>query len=194
MSTPEPKAERLSAVANCAPSRALPRGVRSIPMALWQITLGIAVLLMWQGASGRLVDNFFISNPIDVGARLYRWTMDGSIFGHISATIYATALGFIIGSVGGAILGIWLGVSPFASRVTRCDRLASSASTSVDLPVAFSTSIARACSLPARSSTVVASRTRKSRVGYGANISWSTSRTRVAVFRSRRPSFLKSRD
>ncbi|HKF94217.1 MAG TPA: ABC transporter permease, partial [Gammaproteobacteria bacterium] len=61
--------------------------------------------------------NFFISNPVDVGARLFRWTRDGSIFRHIGATIYATGLGFIIGSIGGAMLGIWLGVSPFASRL-----------------------------------------------------------------------------
>lgn len=88
-----------------------------VAMALWQTALGVAVLLAWQGASGRLVDSFFISNPIDVGARLYRWVADGSIFGHIAATLYATALGFIIGSVVGAILGIWLGVSPFASRL-----------------------------------------------------------------------------
>ena len=88
-----------------------------VTMLLYQTALGIAVLLFWQGASGRLVDNFFISNPIDVAARLYGWTMDGSIFRHIGATVYATAMGFIVGSVGGAILGVWLGVSPIASRL-----------------------------------------------------------------------------
>ena len=92
-------------------------GTSGLAMALWQLALGIGVLLIWQGASGRLIDNFFISNPIDVGSRLYGWTIDGSIFAHITATVYATAMGFIIGSVGGAILGIWLGVSPFASRL-----------------------------------------------------------------------------
>ena len=88
-----------------------------LAMVLWQVALGVAVLLAWQGASGRLIDNFFISNPIDVGARLYRWTLDGSIFALIAATIYATAMGFVIGSVGGAMLGVWLGVSPLASRL-----------------------------------------------------------------------------
>ena len=43
--------------------------------------------------------------------------MDGSIFRHLAATVYATAMGFFIGAVGGAILGVWLGVSPFASRL-----------------------------------------------------------------------------
>jgi NitT/TauT family transport system permease protein len=100
--------------------QALPRamsGSSSLAMVLWQLALGVGVLLVWQGASGRLIDNFFISNPIDVGSRLYGWTIDGSIFAHITATVYATAIGFIIGSVGGAILGVWLGVSPFASRL-----------------------------------------------------------------------------
>jgi NitT/TauT family transport system permease protein len=116
VSAPASKTDPLPAAAPDAPSAA-PRRIGSMTMVLWQIALGLGVLLVWQGASGRLVDNFFISNPLDVGARLYRWTVDGSIFAHIGATIYATALGFIIGSVGGAILGIWLGVSPFASRL-----------------------------------------------------------------------------
>jgi NitT/TauT family transport system permease protein len=97
-----------------APAR---RARPSVPMAFWQLALGIGLLLAWQGASGRLIDNFFISNPIDVATRLYRWTADGSIFMHLAATVYATAMGFVIGSVGGAVLGIWLGVSPTASRL-----------------------------------------------------------------------------
>jgi NitT/TauT family transport system permease protein len=96
------------------PRAALSDGV---VMALSQVALGLAVILVWQGASGRLIDNFFISNPVDVATRLWRWTADGSIFMHIGATVYATAMGFIIGSVGGAMLGVWLGVSPFASRL-----------------------------------------------------------------------------
>jgi NitT/TauT family transport system permease protein len=96
---------------------AAPFGSGAGAMLLWQLALGIGVLLLWQGASGRLIDNFFISNPVDVGARLYRWITDGSIFAHIAATLYATGMGFVIGSVGGAILGVWLGVSPFASRL-----------------------------------------------------------------------------
>lgn len=86
-------------------------------MVLCQVTLGIAILFIWQGVSGRLVDSFFISNPLDVGRRLIGWTLDGSIFIHLWATVYATMLGFIIGSVIGAVLGVWLGISKFASRL-----------------------------------------------------------------------------
>ena len=117
MSASELKASR-TAPETEAPLAHVPMRARGgVTMALSQLALGVAVLLIWQGASGRLVDNFFISNPVDIGARLYGWTMDGSIFGHIGATLYATAMGFIIGSVGGALLGVWLGVSPFASRL-----------------------------------------------------------------------------
>jgi len=98
-----------------APAR--PRARAQVPMIFWQLALGIGLLLVWQGTSGRLIDNFFISNPIDVAARLYGWIADGSIFMHLAATVYATVLGFVIGSVGGAVLGIWLGVSPTASRL-----------------------------------------------------------------------------
>lgn len=86
-------------------------------MLAWQIGLGVAVLLAWQGASGRVIDDFFISNPVDVAVRLWGWISDGSLFLHIWATVYATLMGFIIGSIGGAVLGIWLGVSPFAGRL-----------------------------------------------------------------------------
>ncbi|MGC1623052.1 MAG: ABC transporter permease [Pseudolabrys sp.] len=94
-----------------------PNEVGGVAMVLWQTLLGIAILFVWQGVSGRLIDNFFISNPIDVGQRLIGWTLDGSIFTHLWATIYATMAGFAIGSVLGGTLGIWLGVSPFISRL-----------------------------------------------------------------------------
>ncbi len=86
-------------------------------MVICQVVLGLVFLLLWQGASGRLVDSFFISNPLEVGTRLMEWIADGSLFLHIWSTVYATVMGFLVGSVGGLILGIWLGVSPFTSRL-----------------------------------------------------------------------------
>jgi len=93
------------------------REIGGIGMLLWQVALALAVLMAWQGASGRLVDSFFISNPLDVGVRLFGWVRDGTIFVHLWATVYATVMGFVIGSLAGVVLGIWLGVSPFTSRL-----------------------------------------------------------------------------
>ena len=87
-----------------------PKETGGVGMVLWQTALGLAILFVWQGVSGRLVDNFFISNPIDVGRRLIGWTLDGSIFVHLWATVYATSVGFALGAVVGAVLGIWLGI------------------------------------------------------------------------------------
>ncbi|MET0922419.1 MAG: ABC transporter permease [Xanthobacteraceae bacterium] len=117
MTVPDGKLDQATVLDQAPPARAALPEISGWPMLLCQVALGLLVLLVWQGASGRLVDNFFISNPIDVAVRLYGWTMDGSIFRHIGATVYATAMGFFIGAVGGAILGVWLGVSPFASRL-----------------------------------------------------------------------------
>src|SRR6476620_6567989 len=86
-------------------------------MVICQIVLGAGLLLLWQGASGLLIDSFFISNPIDVAPRLVGWIGDGSLFLHIWATVYATVMGFIVGAVGGVVLGIWLGVAPFTARL-----------------------------------------------------------------------------
>ena len=98
-------------------AKASPPMLGSDFMVICQVALGLGLLLLWQGASGRLVDNFFISNPIDVGTRLAGWVGDGSLFLHLWATVYATVVGFFVGAVGGVVLGIWLGVSPFTSRL-----------------------------------------------------------------------------
>jgi NitT/TauT family transport system permease protein len=94
-----------------------PRALGSGFMMICQVVLGLVLLLLWQGASGRLVDSFFISNPLDVGKRLIGWIADGSLFLHIWATVYATIMGFVAGAVIGVVLGIWLGVSPFTSQL-----------------------------------------------------------------------------
>jgi len=86
-------------------------------MLVCQAALFILVMACWQFASGRLVNNFFISNPIDVGVRLWNWTFSGFIFPHLWVTFYETVAGYVLGSLIGMLLGIWLGVSHFASRL-----------------------------------------------------------------------------
>jgi NitT/TauT family transport system permease protein len=86
-------------------------------MAALQVIFGLMLLLIWQTASGWLVDPFFVSSPSAVIVRLWNWFRDGSIFVHIWATVYATLLGFVIGAALGVFGGIWLGVTPFFSRL-----------------------------------------------------------------------------
>lgn len=84
---------------------------------VWQSGLALFILACWQATSGRLVDNFFISNPVDVAVRLWEWTITGYIFPHLWVTFYETIAGFVLGSLIGALLGIWLGVARFMSRL-----------------------------------------------------------------------------
>ncbi len=112
-----PEADTAPAAAARETPAAPPREFGSGFMLTCQVVLGIVILLVWQGASGRLVDDFFISNPVEVAGRLWQWIADGSLFMHIWATVYETLMGFIVGAVGGVILGLWLGVSPFTNRL-----------------------------------------------------------------------------
>lgn len=74
-----------------------------------RILVGIALLAFWQYASGRLIDPLFVSSPDRVGARLWRWLLDGTLWSNLSITLYATALGFIIGAFVGFVLGLVFG-------------------------------------------------------------------------------------
>lgn len=86
-------------------------------MLAWQTGLLVLVLACWQLASGRLVDNFFVSNPLEVAERLWSWTITGFIFPHLWVTFYETVAGYVLGTLIGVVLGIWLGVARFMSRL-----------------------------------------------------------------------------
>jgi NitT/TauT family transport system permease protein len=86
-------------------------------MMVLQVVFGLGLLVLWQLASGRLVDEFMISNPVTVITRLWEWFGKGLVWVHIWATVYATLMGFAIGALAGVISGVWLGLSPFLSRL-----------------------------------------------------------------------------
>ena len=90
---------------------------RRAAILLGRIAVGVGALAIWQFASGRLVDPFFISAPTDVAARLWQWTMDGTLVSNLSYTLYATVLGFAIGATGGFVTGFVLGRAATASAI-----------------------------------------------------------------------------
>lgn len=117
MSPPEPAQQLPAADAEPAARRTPLEEMGHAGMLAWQTALGLLLALIWQAASGRLVDDYFISNPLAIGRRLLAWILDGSVFLHLWVTVYATIAGFVIGSLAGVFLGVWLGVSPFAARL-----------------------------------------------------------------------------
>lgn len=88
-----------------------------LSMLACQAVLGIFLAGVWQAVSGTLVDDYFISNPVAIAKRLWKWSVDGSLLVHAWATLYATAVGFFIGAALGMALGVALGLSPFLSRL-----------------------------------------------------------------------------
>ncbi|KIZ47680.1 hypothetical protein OO17_03210 [Rhodopseudomonas palustris] len=73
---------------------------------------GIAILLFWQWASGRLIKEIYVSKPTAVADRLYELFSSGEIYPHLWTTGQELVLGYLIGVGGGILAGYALGRSP----------------------------------------------------------------------------------
>lgn len=82
-----------------------------------QVALLVLFLAAWQAASGRLIDDFFISSPTAVAVKLYTWAVDGTLWMSFLYTFQAMAGGFILGSTFGFIVGFVLGRSHMLARL-----------------------------------------------------------------------------
>src|SRR2546426_2063153 len=60
---------------------------------------------------------FFFGEPVKVFARLWQWFVYGEIYEHLWVTLVETLLAFLIGTVSGVVIGLWLALSPTASAV-----------------------------------------------------------------------------
>src|SRR5213083_3427136 len=60
---------------------------------------------------------FFFGEPVKVFARLWQWFASGEIYEHLWVTLVETLLAFLIGTVSGVVIGLWLALSPTASAV-----------------------------------------------------------------------------
>jgi len=96
------------------------RGVRRwSPLVLGlQVLVFVTVIALWQlvTATG-LVKKFFISQPTLVWARLVQWFSTGTIWKHITATMYEMALSFAIGVALGIAFGFLLARSDLLAKV-----------------------------------------------------------------------------
>ena len=95
---------------------------------LWQALMLVAIFAVWQLLSqpGLLPpvvwDNphrasFFFGEPVKMFRVIWEWFAGGAIYEHLWVTLQETALAFVIGSVLGLAMGLWLGLSPSASAM-----------------------------------------------------------------------------
>jgi NitT/TauT family transport system permease protein len=64
-----------------------------------------------------LLPPFFFSNPVDVGKQIYEWFATGVIRKHLWVTLIESLLAFVIGSIGGILVGFWFARQPRTAAV-----------------------------------------------------------------------------
>jgi NitT/TauT family transport system permease protein len=89
---------------------------------LVRLAILVAVLGGWElGARTGLIDPFFFASPSGIADQIWIWITEGTSQGPLSeqiiVTLEETALGFLIGAVGGIICGILLGRNKFLADV-----------------------------------------------------------------------------
>jgi len=60
---------------------------------------------------------FFFGEPLQVFGRLWNWFASGEIYAHLWVTLLETLLAFVIGTVSGVLIGLWLALSPTSSAL-----------------------------------------------------------------------------
>lgn len=86
-------------------------------LVITRVALICLVLLAWEFASGTLVPKFWLSSPSAIAATLGGWISNGTIWGHLGATLTEMGIGYVIGCSLGVLFGLLLGFVPTISRV-----------------------------------------------------------------------------
>src|SRR3984893_9534625 len=88
-----------------------------------QILVAVLWLALWHVLSTVpiggviLLPPFFFSTPGDVASRVFKWFVDGSIWRHLWITLVEAMLAFVIGSLGGVLIGFWFARKPMINAV-----------------------------------------------------------------------------
>lgn len=95
-----------------------PRPVRRIPVLVWQIAVGVAIVSLWQGlVAAKLLDPFFVSRPSAIASRIATWVASGTLWMHLATTLEESLLGLIVGSAIGIALGFALARAPLVAAI-----------------------------------------------------------------------------
>jgi NitT/TauT family transport system permease protein len=77
--------------------------------ALYQVLATVLFLALWEGASRWFDLGFWLSSPAAIAAEIDRWAATGTLWLDMRMTLTAAGLGFVIGSLVGAVTGFVLG-------------------------------------------------------------------------------------
>ena len=94
-----------------------------LTLLFWQLMVAVVALSLWQFLTtvpvfGKiLLPPFFFSNPVDVASQIVKWFSSGVIWKHLMITLWESVLAFVIGSVGGVLVGFWFARKPLVAAV-----------------------------------------------------------------------------
>jgi NitT/TauT family transport system permease protein len=84
----------------------------------YQVLLLVAVFLVWHVLTAtEILPPFFFGRPIAVLEKTWDWFASGKIYAHLGITLIETLLAFIVGTVFGLVIGLWLALSSTASAL-----------------------------------------------------------------------------
>ena len=99
----------------------------------WQVGSLVLLLVLWHLLSRNGKTAFFIGEPIQVAGRIWSWFLpvtvapnalfpDGlqgraDIYLHLGVTLLETGLAFVLGTVLGLAIGLWLALAPTAGAI-----------------------------------------------------------------------------
>ncbi|HET6781466.1 MAG TPA: ABC transporter permease [bacterium] len=84
---------------------------------LGRIAFAALFLLAWEVASGRVLDQFFVSKPTHIIASLWAMVVKEQLFYHLQFTVIEALTGYLIGAVGGLAVGFVLARSDAVYRI-----------------------------------------------------------------------------
>jgi NitT/TauT family transport system permease protein len=93
------------------------RSQRNAKLVAFRIGVLVLFFAAWWGASGTLVDKFFLPSPVKVVQELRDWVTSGSLLEHVLATLLPGIKGFLIATAAAFLLGYALAMARFASEV-----------------------------------------------------------------------------
>ena len=94
-----------------------------LSLLILQIAVAVVGLALWYVLAsypifGHVVlPPFFFSNPVDVAKQIVDWFVTGVIWKHLWVTLEESILAFVIGSVGGVLVGFWFARQPRTAAV-----------------------------------------------------------------------------
>jgi len=94
-----------------------------INLFLLQVLVAVVGVALWYVLTtypifGKLLlPPFFFSNPVDVASQIVAWFASGVIWKHLWVTLSESVLAFVLGSIGGVLVGFWFARQPRTAAV-----------------------------------------------------------------------------